>query len=245
MSAALRTAVQDRRRLVREVLATLLAAEPAVSSVTCVATLDELAGAVGQGELDVVVLSTPDDPPQAWLRASLRLHRFTDDTSASSVVSAVCGYLDPGGRTARAARNTLRDSRILTQRETEILNRIADGMSSLQVATSLGISPRTVENHKQRIFAKLGVRSQAHAVAVALASGDLPPIVARHEVASVRVLVADPSPLLREVLSAPFSDVTSDDLECVGAVGSLTELRASLPAIAASHGVVGLWFRRW
>lgn len=44
---------------------------------------------------------------------------------------------------------------------------------------------------------------------------------------SVKVLVADPSPLLREVLSAPFSAVSSDDLECVGAVGSLTELRAA------------------
>jgi DNA-binding CsgD family transcriptional regulator len=174
VSAALRTAVQDRRRLVREVLATLLAAEPAVSSVTCVATLDELSSAVAKGDLDVVVLSASDDPPQAWSRASLRLHRFTDDTSASCLVGAVCGYLESAGDAARAARNTLDASRILTQRETEILNRIADGMSSLQVATSLGISPRTVENHKQRIFAKLGVRSQAHAVAVTLASGDLP-----------------------------------------------------------------------
>ena len=171
MSAALRTAVQDRRRLVREVLATLLAAEPAVSSVICVATLEELSGVVAEGELDVVVLSTLDDPPQAWLRDFLRLHRFTDDTSASCLVAAVCGYLEPVGGTARESTNTLRGSEILTQRETEILNRIADGMSSLQVATSLGISPRTVENHKQRIFAKLGVRSQAHAVAVALPSG--------------------------------------------------------------------------
>lgn len=178
MSAALRTAVQDRRRLVREVLAVLLAAEPTVSSVTCVATPDELSDAVAQGELDVVVLNTPDDPPQAWLRTSLRLHRFTDNTSASGLVAAVCGCLEPAGGVAREARNTLGDSGILTQRETEILSRVAKGMSTLQVATSLGISPRTVENHKQRIFAKLGVQSQAHAVAVALASGHLPAMAA-------------------------------------------------------------------
>jgi DNA-binding CsgD family transcriptional regulator len=174
VSAALRTAVQDRRRLVREVLATLLAAEPAVSSVRCVATLDELSGAVAQGELDVVVLSTPDDPPETWSRASLRLHRLTDATPATDIVAAVCGYLDPVQPATHESRNTLEGSGILTQRETEILSRVAEGMSSLQVAMSLGISSRTVENHKQRIFAKLGARSQAHAVAVALASGDLP-----------------------------------------------------------------------
>ena len=176
-SAALRTAVQDRRRLVREVLATLLAAEPAVSTVTCVATLAELSGPVARGEFDVVVLSAPDDPPEAWSRASFRLHRLTDATPATHIVAAVCGYLDPVQPAARESRNALKGSGILTQRETEILSRVAEGMSSLQVATSLGISSRTVENHKRRIFAKLGVRSQAHAVAVALASGDLPTMV--------------------------------------------------------------------
>ncbi len=43
----------------------------------------------------------------------------------------------------------------------------------------------------------------------------------------MRVLVADPSPLLRDVLSAPFSDATFDDLECAGAVGSLSALRTA------------------
>ena len=38
-------------------------------------------------------------------------------------------------------------------------------------------------------------------------------------------MVADPSALLREVLSAAFSEVPSGDLECAGALGSLTGLR--------------------
>jgi DNA-binding NarL/FixJ family response regulator len=176
VSAALRTAIQDRRRLVREGVATLLAAEPAVYSVTCVATIDELSGTVARGELDVVALSDPDEPPQAWSRASLRLHRFTDATTASCLVAVVCGYLDPIRLAGRGSKKTLACFGSLTQRETQILSRIADGLSSLQVATSLGISPRTVENHKQRIFAKLGVRSQAHAVAVAFASESVRPI---------------------------------------------------------------------
>ncbi|MGH3983872.1 MAG: hypothetical protein ACRDST_14615, partial [Pseudonocardiaceae bacterium] len=43
----------------------------------------------------------------------------------------------------------------------------------------------------------------------------------------MKVLVADPSPLLREVLWASFADANCDDVECAGAVESLAELRAA------------------
>lgn len=43
----------------------------------------------------------------------------------------------------------------------------------------------------------------------------------------VKVLVADPSPLLQEILATPLLEAASDDLECAGAVGSLTDLRAA------------------
>jgi DNA-binding NarL/FixJ family response regulator len=56
---------------------------------------------------------------------------------------------------------------LLTDRETEVLRLIADGLTTRDVASRLGISPRTVENYKQHMFAKLGVQSRAHAVAVA------------------------------------------------------------------------------
>jgi two-component system nitrate/nitrite response regulator NarL len=56
----------------------------------------------------------------------------------------------------------------LTTRELEVLGAMADGMSTKAVARLLGIRPKTVENHKTRIFDKLGVRTQAQAVAVAL-----------------------------------------------------------------------------
>jgi DNA-binding CsgD family transcriptional regulator len=39
----------------------------------------------------------------------------------------------------------------------------------------LNISPKTVENHKQRIFRKLGVQNQAHAISVAMRSGLMRP----------------------------------------------------------------------
>ena len=49
----------------------------------------------------------------------------------------------------------------LTLREMEVLNATADGLSTKATARLLGIAVKTVENHKTRVFAKLGVHSQA------------------------------------------------------------------------------------
>jgi DNA-binding NarL/FixJ family response regulator len=70
----------------------------------------------------------------------------------------------------RSRRRGGGDSRTadLTDRERDVLGAIADGLSTKAVAHHLGISVKTVESHKTRIFAKLGVRSQAEAVAVVL-----------------------------------------------------------------------------
>ena len=59
----------------------------------------------------------------------------------------------------------------LTTREAQILNMIAQGMTNAEVGTRLGISPKTVDNHRTRIMAKLGVSSRAQLLAVALKSG--------------------------------------------------------------------------
>jgi DNA-binding NarL/FixJ family response regulator len=62
-------------------------------------------------------------------------------------------------------------TRRLTAREQDILVAMTDGLSAKAIATRLGVALKTVENHKVRVFEKLGVRSQAHAVTVALAQG--------------------------------------------------------------------------
>jgi DNA-binding NarL/FixJ family response regulator len=59
----------------------------------------------------------------------------------------------------------------LTPREREIVNLVSHGMVGKQVARYLGISPKTVEQHKTRIFAKLGVPNQAAAVRMVVAAG--------------------------------------------------------------------------
>jgi DNA-binding NarL/FixJ family response regulator len=59
----------------------------------------------------------------------------------------------------------------LTPRELAVLNLVAAGFTSREISGRLAISHKTVENHKQRIFGKLGVQNQAHAVSVAMRRG--------------------------------------------------------------------------
>lgn len=53
----------------------------------------------------------------------------------------------------------------LTDREHEILQLIAQGLPLKQIASKLGITTKTVENHTTKVYAKLGVRNRREAVA--------------------------------------------------------------------------------
>jgi DNA-binding NarL/FixJ family response regulator len=75
------------------------------------------------------------------------------------------GYVDPalmpsflGGR----------GDELLTAREREILQLLADGMSNADVAARLYISQETVKSHVRHILAKLEADTRTHAVAIAL-----------------------------------------------------------------------------
>lgn len=58
----------------------------------------------------------------------------------------------------------------LTPREREVLDLAAKGLHAKEIGRALGISPRTVEVHKTRVMAKLGVRNVAELVRFALAA---------------------------------------------------------------------------
>jgi LuxR family maltose regulon positive regulatory protein len=63
--------------------------------------------------------------------------------------------------------------RLLSRRETGILQLIAHGMSNKRIAQSLGITPETVKTHAKSIFVKLATRTRAQAVARAESIGFL------------------------------------------------------------------------
>jgi DNA-binding NarL/FixJ family response regulator len=56
----------------------------------------------------------------------------------------------------------------LSRRESQILQKVAYGATTKEVAHDLGISPHTVKTHLERIFEKLGANDRAQAVAIAL-----------------------------------------------------------------------------
>jgi len=61
----------------------------------------------------------------------------------------------------------------LSEREREVLQCIASGLSSKQCAQELGIAPRTVERHVENLRNKLNARNKPHLVAKALAGGHI------------------------------------------------------------------------
>jgi LuxR family maltose regulon positive regulatory protein len=55
----------------------------------------------------------------------------------------------------------------VTQRETEVLQLIALGLSNQEIAQSLIITTATVKRHASNIYGKLGVKRRTQAVALA------------------------------------------------------------------------------
>ncbi len=65
----------------------------------------------------------------------------------------------------------VRETSNLTQRESEILVLITDGMSSREIAEALGISQKTVDNHRHRIMEKLNIHTIAELTKWAIREG--------------------------------------------------------------------------
>jgi DNA-binding NarL/FixJ family response regulator len=76
--------------------------------------------------------------------------------------------VDEGSRTAVSGIAPL------TQRQRDVLQLVSQGHALKEIAAALDISPKTVEFHKYRLMARLGVRSTAELIAAVL----------RHDLAS-------------------------------------------------------------
>ncbi len=62
----------------------------------------------------------------------------------------------------------------LTDREREVLQLAAEGLSNPDIANRLSISPRTVETHRANLMRKLGLKTQTDLIRYALKRGILP-----------------------------------------------------------------------
>lgn len=61
----------------------------------------------------------------------------------------------------------------LTNREREVMTLVASGLQSSDMAERLFLSPETVKSHVQNAMGKLGSHTRAHAVAIALVTGQI------------------------------------------------------------------------
>ena len=139
----------------------------------------------------IVILTTynEDDLMIRGLRAGAcgYLLKDTDrETLFKAIHSATRGetFLQPGIMTrllshtvydgSRPLSISSRSGSELSEREREVLSRVALGERSKEIATHLGISERTVKAHLASIYTKLDVDSRASAVAVAIERGILP-----------------------------------------------------------------------
>jgi HD-GYP domain-containing protein (c-di-GMP phosphodiesterase class II) len=105
----------------------------------------------------------PADEAAAELRADARGGRL--DPEAVEAVLGAAGHRVPRRREGPAG---------LTAREVEVLRLLARGLSNKEIASRLVITPKTVGNHVEHIYAKIGASSRAAAGLYALRHGLLP-----------------------------------------------------------------------
>ena len=131
-------------------------------------------------EVRVVVLTTYSDDRSVLeaLRAGARGY-LTKDASGEQIHEARRQVLDDHAvidpavqrhlvdaiAASRPAQPTLRDG--LTPREAEVLSLMAGGLSNAEIAAHLVVSEATVKSHINHLFAKIGARDRAQAVAYA------------------------------------------------------------------------------
>lgn len=132
-------------------------------------------------EFRVLMISYSEDPDEvsqalaAGAQGYLVYGRFEVDELLRAVRGAVRGesHLSPSVAPVaiRLARERMRTAAPvgvggLTPRESEVMDAVCQGLSNAQIARALVLSESTVKNHLTHIFARLGARSRAHAIAV-------------------------------------------------------------------------------
>ena len=95
------------------------------------------------------------------------------DVGPSADVILLARNADDAASIVRATRVDTMAGTVLTNREREVLELLADGLGNKQIAARLGISTNTVKTHLEVLFEKLGVSSRAEAVATGVKRGML------------------------------------------------------------------------
>lgn len=192
----IRVAIVDDHPVLRDGLASLLDPEPDLAVVATGATAGDAARFLASAEIDVLVLDvrlgqasgfeslgdavkdaprpavvvlTAFDYPQ-YAEAALRL-------GASAFVLKSAPIHELLGAIRRAAAGGLTFSKrpgpavSLTRRELEVIRLVSEGRSNDEIATALGMGPKTVETHLRRVFERHNIASRTELAARAIREG--------------------------------------------------------------------------
>lgn len=112
------------------------------------------------------------DAPPAELVDAIRTVARGEALLAPAVTRHLIGHFAEHLRPAESSRSAVKDVvRALTPRELEVLRKIAEGLSNVEIAAELFITPETVKTYVSRILAKLGLRDRVQAVVLAYRLG--------------------------------------------------------------------------
>jgi two-component system response regulator FixJ len=123
----------------------------------------------------VVIITAHGDLPSAVRAMKLGARDFLEKPFEEAALLRLLDDLSGGLETAVTLDAARQESRALiarlTPRETELLQAMLRGQSTKQAAHALGISVRTAEMHRGNLFDRLGVRSMAEAIRIAVQAG--------------------------------------------------------------------------
>lgn len=135
-------------------------------------------------EAKLVVVSGYDDDYRVAEALRAGAHGYLVKTSTLSelidgIRTAASGGTPLSARLADAVLRAMRKPgkhnsgtiEALTAREVQVLRLFATGLSTREVAANLGISPKTVETHRIRIYEKLGCKSVVDLTRIAVRTG--------------------------------------------------------------------------
>lgn len=136
-------------------------------------------------QIHVLVLTTYKD--DEWVFDAIRGGAdgyLLKDTPPDDLIKAILGtiagksYIDPdvagkvlSGYSNNAAKKPLPTKFNLTEREKDVLNLLAKGLSNADIAEQLYLTEGTVRNYTSDIFRKLGVSDRTQAAVLALRYG--------------------------------------------------------------------------
>jgi PAS domain S-box-containing protein len=108
------------------------------------------------------------------MRVSYAAHATTIDDRWVALVVTLSARFEPDGAEligAAPVASTNGASTKLTDREREVVRRVALGSTTRQIASDLTLSPDTIRSHVRNSMAKTGAHTRAQLVALVLADG--------------------------------------------------------------------------